>query len=191
MNEPRDERPVDIAETKLRFSAVAEAIDSTPTALRRWLESGRVKLDSDADQGWRSFSVRDVARLAIMRKLVNFGMSVEGAAESTRTVIPIASSGRYTLQDFFANRLWLVSCSTSPEGVRSWSVRPSHQARLASSLARTRAKHIARAWRDENDAGYDAVLILDLGKIVGRAFDRVLGEDEVPDELDETDAGPH
>ena len=82
-----------------------------------------------------------------------------------------------------------MSCRTSPDGIRSWSVRRSNHLRLANSLRRARAENLARARRDDDDASLDAVLILDLGKIVGRAFYRVLGEDEVPDESDETGAG--
>lgn len=70
-----------VLEKKLRFGDVAYAIDSTPKALRNWLQRDQIKLFSEApEEGWREFSFADVAVLAIVRKIVDFGSRVEEAS---------------------------------------------------------------------------------------------------------------
>lgn len=67
---------------KLRFSDVAYAIDSTPKALRLWLQRGLVVIDTPqpAGGGWTEYSFRDIAILAFVRALVNFGVEVPAAS---------------------------------------------------------------------------------------------------------------
>ncbi len=64
---------------KIRFSDAAYAIESTPKALRNWIQKGQVTLVSEDTIGWREFSLAEIAILAVIRRLVNFGMKVEEA----------------------------------------------------------------------------------------------------------------
>ena len=64
---------------KIRFSDAAYAIESTPKALRNWMQKGQVTLVSSDTSGWREFSLAEIAILAVIRRLVNFGMKVEEA----------------------------------------------------------------------------------------------------------------
>lgn len=68
---------------KLRFSDVVYAIESTPKAVRNWLARGQVELvfNDGRESGWQEFSIADVVVLALVRKLVNFGMKVPEASD--------------------------------------------------------------------------------------------------------------
>lgn len=69
-------------EPKLRFSDAFYAIESTPKSLRKWLQNEDVVLPSsvgesaEENRGWKNFSFADLAVLALMRSLVDFGCTV-------------------------------------------------------------------------------------------------------------------
>lgn len=67
---------------KLRFSDVVYAIASTPKAVRLWLQRGLVDIHTPKpeDGGWTEYSFRDIAILALVRSLVNFGVDVSNAS---------------------------------------------------------------------------------------------------------------
>jgi hypothetical protein len=71
-----------ILDRKLRFGDAVFAIDATPKTLRNWLNRNQVRLPSGAEaaSGWRVFSPADIAVLAVVRKLVEFGVPVEEAS---------------------------------------------------------------------------------------------------------------
>lgn len=69
-----------ILEPKLRFGDVVYAIDTTPKVLRNWLQRDQVTLFTEDTGGWRNFSYADIAVLAVVRKLVDFGCGVETAS---------------------------------------------------------------------------------------------------------------
>lgn len=66
---------------KLRFGDVAYAIDATPKALRLWLQRELVQIRTPRpDAGrWTEYSFADVAILALVRVLSNFGVDVPTA----------------------------------------------------------------------------------------------------------------
>ncbi|MBK6707563.1 MAG: hypothetical protein IPG54_08765 [Sphingomonadales bacterium] len=65
-------------ERKLRFSGVVYAVDASPKALRKWLQPEQVDLITPRTEGgWNYFSMGDVAVLALVRSIVNFGVGVE------------------------------------------------------------------------------------------------------------------
>lgn len=64
-----------IADPTIRFSHAVAALGVTPKTLRNWLTRGQVELDGDST-GWRTFSVLDLAKLAITSELVRYGMGV-------------------------------------------------------------------------------------------------------------------
>lgn len=77
-----------VNDTVLRFGDVVYAIDTTPKALRNWLQRGQVKLASPKpDEGWREFSYVDVAILALTRSIVDFGVQVEDASNLAHTIL--------------------------------------------------------------------------------------------------------
>ncbi|HEX6960178.1 MAG TPA: MerR family transcriptional regulator [Ferrovibrio sp.] len=70
-----------LQQPKLRFSDAVYAIDTSPKALRLWIQRKQVRLSGTTGEGWAEFSFADIAQLAITRKLVDFGMQVERANE--------------------------------------------------------------------------------------------------------------
>lgn len=78
---------------KLRFADAAHAIEATPKTLRNWLQRGQVRFDFAGStevaraSGWREFNASEIAVLAITRKLVEFGMTVEEASGFANAVL--------------------------------------------------------------------------------------------------------
>ena len=67
-----------IATPTIRFSHAVYALGVTQKTLRNWLSREQVELDADAE-GWRSFSVLDLAKLTITNELVRYGIGVSAA----------------------------------------------------------------------------------------------------------------
>ncbi len=145
-----------LTDLELRFSDVVLAIETTPKSLRKWLQSGKLQLDSDSQKGWRNFSAYDLAILATMRKLVDYGVSVQEASEIATmnirgkpgvydpdlvTMLPDSLEGQF-LEVAVQGSSWATWTTDEPKG---------------------------------KDSYLDAKLVLNLGRIVGRAFDRVTG----------------
>lgn len=78
---------------KLRFSDVALAIETSPKSLRNWLQRGQVELFTDRDDGWHEFTYGDVAVLAIVRKLVDFGVGVPMASQIAHEALAMFPEG--------------------------------------------------------------------------------------------------
>ncbi len=148
-----------LTDLELRFSDVVLAIETTPKSLRKWLQSGKLQLDSDSQKGWRNFSAYDLAILAIMRKLVDFGISVQEASKIAKINIRgipgvydpalIMAGPTHMLPDSLEGQFLEVAAQGS-----NW-----------------------YAWTTDEPKGkdsyLDAKLVLNLGRIVGRAFERV------------------
>lgn len=81
-----------IIRDRFPFAVVAMAVGAPPKTIRNWLDRGQVVLHADEDREglkWRRFSVWDVLRLAIVKRLVDFGLPVEVAALWTGgTLVP-------------------------------------------------------------------------------------------------------
>ncbi|MCT8992042.1 MerR family transcriptional regulator [Chelativorans sp. SCAU2101] len=76
-----------LMDRKLRFSDVAYAIDATPKSLRNWLQRKQVSLTTSEGSGWREFNLADVAILALVRQMVDFGLTVEEASDFANVII--------------------------------------------------------------------------------------------------------
>lgn len=86
-----------VNDTVLRFGDVVYAIDTTPKALRNWLQRGQVKLASPKpEEGWREFSYVDVAILALTRSIVDFGVQVEEASNLAHTILTYMQGEAWT-----------------------------------------------------------------------------------------------
>jgi hypothetical protein len=74
---------------KLRFSDVVYAIGATPKAVRLWLQRGLVEIHTPkpVGGGWTEYSFRDIAILALVRSLVNFGVDVPTASSIANTIM--------------------------------------------------------------------------------------------------------
>ncbi|MDQ0318769.1 hypothetical protein QO002_000907 [Pararhizobium capsulatum DSM 1112] len=74
---------------KLRFSDVVYAIGSTPKAVRLWLQRGLVEIHTPKliGGGWTEYSFLDIAILALVRSLVNFGVDVPTAGGIANTIM--------------------------------------------------------------------------------------------------------
>jgi hypothetical protein len=68
---------------RLRFSDAVYAIQTTPKALRLWLQRGLVKLHSvpQEEGGWSEYSFLDIGILALTRKLADFGVPIATASQ--------------------------------------------------------------------------------------------------------------
>ncbi len=77
-----------IVETRFRFSDAHYAIQSTPKSLRKWLNDPDMQLVfSRQERGWRAFSYADLCVLAVMRKLVDFGLNISDANQIATLVL--------------------------------------------------------------------------------------------------------
>lgn len=61
------------------FAQVAHAIGSTPKSLRNWMQRAQITFDSPEVRGWRRFTDLDVARLALIRCLVDAAVPIDNA----------------------------------------------------------------------------------------------------------------
>lgn len=86
---------------KLRLADVAFAIEATPKTVRNWFERNQVELTFGGghDGGWREFSIADVAVLAVVRKLVEFGMNVKAASDFANAALMSPDSGILSRED--------------------------------------------------------------------------------------------
>ncbi|MCC6718232.1 MAG: hypothetical protein IT555_10135 [Acetobacteraceae bacterium] len=77
-----------ILDRKLRFADAVYAIEATPKSLRNWLARDQVTLPfGHPREGWHEFTFIDIAVLAVVRKLVDFGMPVETASQFANSVL--------------------------------------------------------------------------------------------------------
>jgi hypothetical protein len=67
---------------KLRFSDAVHAVESTPKALRKMLQNPHLVLPAPVGDGWKEFSLLQIAVLAIARRLIEFGYSVQSASRT-------------------------------------------------------------------------------------------------------------
>ena len=120
-----------LLERKLRFSDVVFAIDTSPKALRNWLQRSQVSLISPTplEGGWREFSLADVAVLALTRALVDFGINVEDASNLAGYILSGMQGEEWfereeasaeTLSMFWVNRAVLIAREV---GAERWHVK--------------------------------------------------------------------
>jgi hypothetical protein len=124
-----------ISDPKLRFSDVVYAIETTPKALRNWLQREQVTLDSARpdEGGWRTFSFVDVAILAVTRRLVDFGITVENASKLAHTILTHMQGDRWMMMAkgyknapprilalFWANRSVLIAKEGDEWSLEIW-----------------------------------------------------------------------
>lgn len=149
----------------LRFSDAAYAIGKAPSTLRNWLQRNQVKLPGQHSEGWREFTYADIAVLAIVAKLVSFGLKVETAsavAEELFRAYPDVFNciipNPETVEAMWNNRvlkLWPEGDSLELRVVDLWQV--------------TRERHL-----DSSGELVTASILLDVGKILRVAFSRAI-----------------
>ncbi|MBO6511709.1 MerR family transcriptional regulator [Roseibium sp.] len=76
-----------IQHKKLRFSDVVYAAGTTPKTVRNWLQRKQIRLTTFETDGWREFNLRDVLLLALIRRMVDHGVSVEEASDIANVVV--------------------------------------------------------------------------------------------------------
>lgn len=75
---------------KLRFSDAVYAIQTTPKALRNWLQRDLVEIHTPRqDGGWTEYSFIDIAILALVRQFVNFHVDVATASKFANTIMTV------------------------------------------------------------------------------------------------------
>lgn len=106
-----------------KWGQVVSALGMTDTALRRWLQrddEGIIKLDRPSDPGDRSsFTLWDVARLALTRDLVDLGLKVKHAFRFSSWVVEkvfdkalIAGKREFSEEDAKPHKLLFVALYT-------------------------------------------------------------------------------
>ena len=76
-----------LAVRKIRFAHAVFALDVTPKTLRNWLQREQVTLFEDQPEGWKTYSHLDIAKLALVRRMVDFGLGVEDANDIAESVL--------------------------------------------------------------------------------------------------------
>lgn len=100
--------------SKLRFSDVVYAIDTTPKSLRKWLQNNSIHMVSDRGDGWYNFTYLDVGVLAIIRQVANFGFTIAEANEIVASIVAdmfpanFIDPSRGDVEDTFRNRVLIV-----------------------------------------------------------------------------------
>jgi len=75
-----------MSERDYRFSDVVRALDTTPKSFRRWLLTLGVQSEGG---GWLSFSPVQIIEYAVMRNLVDWGISIKDSARLAREAVGI------------------------------------------------------------------------------------------------------
>lgn len=158
----------------LRFSDVAFAIEATPKTLRNWLQRDQVTLFSDSGgTGWREFSYPDVALLAVVRRLVRYGMKVEIADALAHKIVVempgekwMEMKGGRLASRFWQNRRVALWPTGEDDDSAGWQLK------------------IRDGWKRHNrDPDLD-FLTMAPGAVIDRAFKRAETGTEVDDDPD-------
>ena len=149
--------PSPVLDRKLRFSDAVYAIGATPKSLRKWLQNDELQLVySGQKSGWHDFSFADLAVLAIMRPLVDFGLTVGEASDFSNVTL----MGRA--------KLLMRSKNTPPQALaavfKGVEMRVWHEAETTTYLTHLGDKERPAA----------AFLSIDLGTVLKTAFDRAV-----------------
>lgn len=183
----------ELLDRKLRFSDVVYAIDTTPKSLRNWLQRKQVRLTTFEDSGWREFNLADVAILALVRQMVDFGLSVEDASDFANVIIighgvtydPDASDYAHAIR-FIGERLLLWRSEgewrmriTDPEKMKSGDYPDAY---VSIALSPVVAKAVERALigsvSDDWSADEEASLMAALEKLIITIKDAAPSRDE-------------
>jgi hypothetical protein len=153
---------------KLRFSDVAYAIESTPKALRKMLQNPELVLPVPVSDGWTEFSMVQIAVLAIARRLIEFGFSVQSASINSCFIVleSMAVASQSATKNFTAATfLRLVS--------DSFAIVYFDEGHFKIDM-----KHGPRWPAVPNGLQARPVLVVPIGAVVKRAFDRALLDSE-------------
>ncbi|QFT30102.1 hypothetical protein FIV00_06445 [Labrenzia sp. THAF82] len=77
----------DTLKKKLRFSDIVYGAGATPKAVRNWMQRKQIRLTTFETDGWREFNLLDVLLLALIRRMVDHGVSVEEASDIANVVV--------------------------------------------------------------------------------------------------------
>src|SRR5262249_35889906 len=85
VHSPQTRRIMHIFEDRYQFSEAAALADVPPKQVRNWIDRKQLMFRPDAEeeregQSWRLFSPLDIARIAITKALVDFGIPVGSAS---------------------------------------------------------------------------------------------------------------
>jgi hypothetical protein len=129
--------------------------------------------DRGEDGGWREFSYADIAILAMVRKLVDFGIGVETASLMAREalknfplVLKHSNTPPEALTALFAPYLWVIW----PEADDQWRLRL--VSKPDSEFGMAMAASMANALRIGTGQEITAYITLNIEGILRKAFDR-------------------
>jgi hypothetical protein len=159
---------------KLRFSDAVYAIGTTPKQLRNWLQRRLVEIDTPRPEngGWSEYSFYDIAILALVKRLVDFGIEVSAASDiANKTMEFHPVRGELTkIKEIPANalaimwsnqRLWVHRTSTSGQWhlhcVQLWmNPKEPDLAFLSIDVEKVLLEAVTRAWESVTDGGDDS-----------------------------------
>jgi hypothetical protein len=155
-----------------RLRDAVRAIGTTEAAVRQWLNSGKVTIDHGYGEGWATFTLRDIAVLAVTQKLVEFNVPLTMAFKIAGHAIDV---GRKDVRDKQFAR-------PGEEFVAGWKG-------ILMTVRRDRkdpkAWNVTRWQKEEGEApGFGNFICIDVATIVTEAFDRLeagLVEPDAPD----------
>lgn len=147
----------ELQDQKIRFSAVAHATGIAPKTLRNWeARKDLIALKGADVEGWRTFSLVQVAHLAVIPHFVKFGIDVEYADKLAYNAVHLAAGLRIDgdVEPFLERLSWFVTLVSEAEGeIRGVRLRREHAELDLDKL--------------------DSMLIVNAAPIVRRAFERL------------------
>ncbi len=147
----------ELQDQKIRFSAVAHATGIAQKTLRNWeARKDLIAFKPSKASGWRTFSLVQVAHLAVIPHFVKFGIDVEYADRIAFNAIYNASGGRIDgdVEPFLESLSWFVTVMWEAEG-------------------EFQAKRLRREHAELDLDQLDSMLIVNAAPIVRRAFERL------------------
>jgi len=155
-----------------RFRDAVRAIGTTEAAVRQWLNGGKVTIEHGYGEGWATFTLRDIAILALTQKLIEFNVPLTVAFKIACGAIDDGHKDVRDKQFAYPGEAFVAGWKGKLMTVRR-------------DRKNEKQWHAARWQKEENEAfGFGNFICIDVATIVNEAFDRLeagLVEPAAPD----------
>jgi MerR HTH family regulatory protein len=138
----------------LLSDVIYAACQGAGESLRKWLKARLIELDANVGEGWARFTYRDLVRLALIRRLVDVGLSVREANELLRLWIRWISYPFDSEPDGAGDAFNNVKMIVRRNEDGTWSVTTGEEDYINERMKT------------------DVLILLDLGSIIGTTFER-------------------
>lgn len=165
----------DLVESKIRFGDAARAVGINRNTLRNWFDRNDiVLLSARPEAGWAEFTLGDIAALAVMRRLVRWGIPVDYANEIAVTDIFRLASPLFSYRNTPAAALLAaLNFQTLAVYYREGELE------AEAAIVPTHKFDLTAVWREAASEGdmlpahMQDVLQIDLRSVVAEAFERL------------------